>query len=67
VFIAPEPNMARLDFRIARGVRANEPEWRRRINTAIGKQQMQIDRVLADYGVPLLDEQNRPLAAVGRP
>jgi quinoprotein dehydrogenase-associated probable ABC transporter substrate-binding protein len=67
VFIAPEPNMARLDFRIAMGVRANEPEWRRRINTAIGKQQMQIDRVLADYGVPLLDEQNRPLAAVGRP
>jgi quinoprotein dehydrogenase-associated probable ABC transporter substrate-binding protein len=60
-FIDPEPD-TRLDFRIAMGVRANEPEWRRRINQAITRQQSAITRILADYGVPLLDEQNRPVA-----
>ena len=60
-FITPEPDSPRLDFRIAMGVRANEPEWRRRINQAITRQQPAIDRVLADYGVPLLNEQNQPV------
>ena len=56
VFIEPEPNAPRLDYRIAMGVRANEPEWRRRINQAIGKHKAEIAQVLADYGVPMLDE-----------
>ena len=56
VFLEPEPNAPRLDYRIAMGVRANEPEWRRRINQAIGKHKAEIAAVLADYGVPLLDE-----------
>ncbi len=56
-FIEPEPNAPRLDYRIAMGVRANEPEWRRRINQAIGKRKAEISAVLADYGVPLLDDQ----------
>ena len=55
-FIEPEPNAPRLDYRIAMGVRANEPEWRRRINLAIGKHKAEIAQVLADYGVPMLDE-----------
>ena len=62
-FLTPEPDSPRLDFRIAMGVRANEPDWRRRINQAIGRQQHGIDRVLADYGVPLLNEQNQPVAS----
>ncbi len=61
-FIAPEPDAPRLDYRIAMGVRANEPEWRRRINQAIGHQRAGIARVLAEYGVPELDEQDRPIA-----
>lgn len=61
-FIAPEPDAPRLDYRIAMGVRANEPEWRRRINQAIAHQQRQISQVLAEYGVPLLDEQGRPVS-----
>ena len=60
-FILPEPDSPRLDFRIDMGVRANEPEWRRRINQAIARQQPAINRVLADYGVPLLNEQNQPV------
>ena len=66
-FIASEPDAPRLDYRIAMGVRANEPEWRRRINQAIGHQQARISQVLAEYGVPLLDEQGRPVAQAASP
>jgi quinoprotein dehydrogenase-associated probable ABC transporter substrate-binding protein len=51
-----EPGTARMEYHIAMGVRANEPEWRRRINAAITKQQGDITAILRDYGVPLLNE-----------
>jgi quinoprotein dehydrogenase-associated probable ABC transporter substrate-binding protein len=51
-----EPGAARMEYHIAMGVRANEPEWRRRINAAIVKQQGEITAILRDYGVPLLNE-----------
>jgi len=62
-FLQADPAGPRLDYRIAMGVRAYEPEWRRRINLAIRRQQPAIDRVLADYGIPQLDEQNQPIPA----
>jgi quinoprotein dehydrogenase-associated probable ABC transporter substrate-binding protein len=52
-----EPGAARMEYHIAMGVRANEPEWRRRINAAIVKRQEDITAILRDYGVPLLNEQ----------
>src|SRR6201998_1546010 len=52
-----EPGAARMESHIAMGVRANEPEWRRRINTVILKRQPEITAILRDYGVPLLNEQ----------
>jgi quinoprotein dehydrogenase-associated probable ABC transporter substrate-binding protein len=52
-----EAGAARMDYRIAMGVRANEPEWRRRINAIILKRQRDITAVLREYGIPLLDEQ----------
>ncbi len=55
-FIEPEPGAPRLDYRIAMGVRANEPEWRRRINQAIGKHKTEIAAILAEYGMPTLDD-----------
>lgn len=56
-----EPGAARMDYHIAMGVRANEPEWRTRINAAIKKHHDAIVAVLRDYGVPLLDEQGQSL------
>jgi quinoprotein dehydrogenase-associated probable ABC transporter substrate-binding protein len=53
--IKSEPGAARMEYHIAMGVRANEPEWRRRINAAILKRQADITVILRDYGVPLLD------------
>jgi quinoprotein dehydrogenase-associated probable ABC transporter substrate-binding protein len=52
-----EPGAARMEYHIAMGVRANEPEWRRRINAAILKRQGEITDILRDYGVPLLNAQ----------
>jgi quinoprotein dehydrogenase-associated probable ABC transporter substrate-binding protein len=52
-----EPGAPRMKYHIAMGVRANEPEWRRRINAVILQQQAQITAVLRDFGVPLLNEQ----------
>jgi quinoprotein dehydrogenase-associated probable ABC transporter substrate-binding protein len=56
-----EPNAARMDYHITMGVRANEPEWRRKINAVIRERQPEITAVLRDYGVPLLDEQGHLL------
>src|SRR6516162_4224283 len=47
-----EPDAARMAYHIAMGVRANEPEWRRRVNAAIVSRQAEITGVLRDYGVP---------------
>jgi quinoprotein dehydrogenase-associated probable ABC transporter substrate-binding protein len=56
-----QPGLPRMEYHIAMGVRANAPEWRRRINDAIRKGQGEITRILRDYGVPLLDELGNPL------
>lgn len=53
------PGAARMDYRITMGVRANEPQWRRRINAAIRDRQAEITAVLRDYGVPLLRPDGR--------
>ncbi|TWB63852.1 substrate-binding domain-containing protein [Nitrospirillum viridazoti] len=62
-FLDPEGDSDRLDFRIAMGVRANEPEWRRSVDQALQRHRAEVDKLLADYGIPLLDEQNKPIPA----
>jgi len=47
----------RMDFRIAMGVRRSDQAWKRKLNRLITESQPEIDRILTDYGVPLLDEQ----------
>lgn len=51
----------RMDYRITMGVRYNEPEWKRDINRLIRAKQAEINRILLDYGVPLLDEQSNQI------
>ena len=53
----------RLDFRISMGLRRNEPEWKRILNDFIAAHQDEIQAILLDYGVPLLDQQGRPIEA----
>jgi quinoprotein dehydrogenase-associated probable ABC transporter substrate-binding protein len=53
----------RMDFRIAMGVRRSDQDWKRRLNRLIAENQPDIDRILSEYGVPLLDEQGRLIKA----
>lgn len=53
----------RLDFRISMGVRQEDQEWKRELNRLIRELRPEIDRILLDYGVPLLDEQGRLITA----
>jgi len=43
--------------------RPGDVAFRRRLNAVIAKEEPQILQILRDYNIPLLDEQNRPLAA----
>ena len=45
---------ARIAFRITMGVRNGDDNWKRTLNDVIRKRQGDIDKVLLDYGVPLL-------------
>jgi len=49
----------RMEFRIAMGVRRTDQEWKRKLNRLIAENRPDIDRILAEYGVPLLDEQGK--------
>jgi quinoprotein dehydrogenase-associated probable ABC transporter substrate-binding protein len=54
-----EPGV-RFDYAIAMGVRHGESEWRSRVQTVIDDAQNEIDRILRDYGVPLVEEGGKP-------
>lgn len=48
-------------FRIGMGVRHSDQNWKRALNQLISDNRAEIDRILRDYGVPLLDEKDQPL------
>jgi quinoprotein dehydrogenase-associated probable ABC transporter substrate-binding protein len=51
-----------LTFRIAMGVRPSDQNWKRQLNRLIAENQADINRLLLGFGVPLLDEKDRPIA-----
>lgn len=52
-----------LIYRITFGIRPGELNWKHQLNGFIQKEQGAINRILLDYGVPLLDNQDRPIEA----
>jgi hypothetical protein len=48
-------------YRIGMGVRNSDQNWKRELNRFIQDNQPAINRLLASYGVPLLDEQDKPI------
>jgi hypothetical protein len=52
---------SRMTHRITMGVRPADQEWKRALNTLIRDKQQEINRILLDYGVPLLDENDQPI------
>jgi quinoprotein dehydrogenase-associated probable ABC transporter substrate-binding protein len=59
----------RMIYRITMGVRFSDQEWKRTLNRLIQDNQAEINKILLDYGVPLLTEDDRPIAVStdGRP
>ena len=53
----------RMDFRITMGVRQGDDLWKRKLNEVIRKRQADIDKVLLEYGVPMLDEDSQPITS----
>lgn len=50
---------AKLEYRITMGVRIGDTSWKRQVNDIIAKRQGDIDKVLLDFGVPIIDEDNK--------
>jgi quinoprotein dehydrogenase-associated probable ABC transporter substrate-binding protein len=61
--LVAEKSGPRLVYRIGMGVRPADQNWKRLLNRLIEENQPAINRILLDYGVPLLDENNRPITA----
>lgn len=51
----------RLAYHITMGVRAADQEWKRSLNRLIQENQPAIDKILLSFGVPLLDDKDRPI------
>jgi quinoprotein dehydrogenase-associated probable ABC transporter substrate-binding protein len=56
-----DENGARMSFRIAFGVRHSDQNWKRELNQLIAQNKSEIDKILVDAGVPMLDEEGRPI------
>jgi quinoprotein dehydrogenase-associated probable ABC transporter substrate-binding protein len=52
----------RLVYRIGMGVRAADQNWKRQLNRLIQENQPTINKILLDFGVPLLDENDQPIS-----
>src|SRR5260221_4594539 len=61
--LVKETSGPRLAYRIGMGVRAADQNWKRLLNRFIQENQAEINRILLDFGVPLLDENDRPIVA----
>ena len=58
-----EKSGPQLAYRIGMGVRPADQNWKRLLNKFIQDNQPEINKILLDFGVPLLDENDRPITA----
>ena len=61
--LVKETTGPRLVYRIGMGVRPADQNWKRQLNRLIQENQPAINKILLDFGVPLLDENDRPISA----
>ena len=61
--LVKETSGPKLAYRIGMGVRPADQNWKRLLNRLIQENQPTINKILLDYGVPLLDENDRPISA----
>jgi len=61
--LVKETSGPRLAYRIGMGVRPADQNWKRLLNRLIQENQAAINKILLDFGVPLLDENDRLISA----
>jgi len=61
--LVKETSGPRLAYRIGMGIRPADQNWKRLLNRLIQENQPAINKILLDFGVPLLDENDRPITA----
>jgi quinoprotein dehydrogenase-associated probable ABC transporter substrate-binding protein len=59
--LVKETSGPKMVYRIGMGVRHSDQNLKRGLNQLIAANQGEIDKILSDFGVPLLDENNQPL------
>src|SRR6201993_1223023 len=59
--LVKETSGPKLVYRIGMGVRAADQNWKRQLNRLIQENQPAINKILLDFGVPLLDESDQPI------
>jgi quinoprotein dehydrogenase-associated probable ABC transporter substrate-binding protein len=50
-----------MEFAISMAVRRSDQNWKRTLNRIIVENQSAINRILIDFGIPIVDEQSKPL------
>jgi quinoprotein dehydrogenase-associated probable ABC transporter substrate-binding protein len=60
--LVKETSGPRLAYRIGMGVRPADQNWKRLLNRLIQENQPAVNKILLDFGVPLLDENDRPIS-----
>jgi quinoprotein dehydrogenase-associated probable ABC transporter substrate-binding protein len=65
--LVKETGAGRIAFRITMGVRNGDDNWKRTLNQVIRKRQGDIDKVLLDYGVPLLVDDDTSTEMITKP
>lgn len=61
--LVKETTGSRLAYRIGMAVRRADQNWKRTLNQLIQENQPAINNILLEFGVPLLDENDRPIGA----
>ena len=59
--LVKETTGPRLAYRIGMGVRYSDQDWKRLLNRTIAESQPSINALLLGFGVPLLDDNDRPV------
>jgi quinoprotein dehydrogenase-associated probable ABC transporter substrate-binding protein len=62
--ISADPSMStKMSYGVTLGVRLSDTDWKKQLNDVLKKRRGDIDKILLAYGVPILDEQLKPIAA----
>jgi len=63
VLLQKETGGPHMTYRIAMGVRPSDQNWKRQLNKLIADNQPAINKILLDYGVPIIDDSGRPITS----